>query len=365
MAHVAGHLACDALAGIVEVVTLGFARDGRADRLAQGLVVGAGAQGRAQVGVVLLAQAHEQLSGAGDAHAVAAFAEIMGQGRDEADLLPGLGQPDITGRAACAFGKIQQRKAFGQPGAQVGQGPVLIQPVLLSHLAHRHHLDEGQVVTLVAAPLHQIEQLAVVDALEGYGVDLDAQAGSGRGPDPLQHLGQAAPPGDCRELVSVQRVQRHVHAPDTDIGQFRRVAGQLAAVGGQGQLVQAVPKVTRHVAEKAHDAATDQRLSSGDTQLAHAQADEGGGQAVKLLQRQEVGLGQELHVFRHAIDASEIAAVGDRHPQIGDGAGKRVDQGRVHVHPPYLGAPDPGHKAGIRGSGGGPCHAGVTNLRQR
>ena len=42
--------------------------------------------------------------------------------------------------------------------------------------------------------------------------------------------------------------------------------------------------------------------------------------------RQQLGLGQEGHVLRHAVDAAEVAAVGHRDAQIGDGAPKRIDQ---------------------------------------
>ena len=47
---------------------------------------------------------------------------------------------------------------------------------------------------------------------------------------------------------------------------------------------------------------------------------------VELLERQQILLGQERHVLRHAIDAAEIAAVRDRDPQIGDRAAERVDE---------------------------------------
>jgi len=48
-------------------------------------------------------------------------------------------------------------------------------------------------------------------------------------------------------------------------------------------------------------------------ELAHALGDEGRAQPVELFERQQVGLGQEGHVLRHAVDAAEIAAVGHRH----------------------------------------------------
>ena len=66
------------------------------------LVALGGAQRRAQVGGVFLAEAHIERAGAGQPHAVAALAEIMGQRRDEAEPAAGLRDLDIAGRAAGA-----------------------------------------------------------------------------------------------------------------------------------------------------------------------------------------------------------------------------------------------------------------------
>src|SRR5690606_37900435 len=68
-----------------EVVALGLARDALQDRGAQQLVALRGAQGGAQIRLVLLAQAHVHPAGAGHAHPVARFAEVVGERRDEAE----------------------------------------------------------------------------------------------------------------------------------------------------------------------------------------------------------------------------------------------------------------------------------------
>ena len=60
--------------------------------------------GVAQIGAVLLAQAHVEHAGAGEAHAVAAFAEIMGEGRDQAQPAAGFRHVEIARRAAGAMG---------------------------------------------------------------------------------------------------------------------------------------------------------------------------------------------------------------------------------------------------------------------
>src|SRR5262249_13900470 len=64
---------------------------------------------------------------------------------------------------------------------------------------------------------------------------------------------------------------------------------------------------------------------AGKSQLAHSFGYERGAQPVKLFERENVGLGQEGHVFRHAIDTPEIATVRDRYAKIGDGAAERID----------------------------------------
>ena len=90
-----------------------------------------------------------------------------------------------------------------------------------------------------------------------------------------------------------------------------------------------VVEMARQRAEQRHDPAPHQRLAAGQPQLAHALGDEGAAQPVELLERQQVGLRQERHVLRHAVDAAEIAAVGHRDAQIGDRAPERIDQRRT------------------------------------
>ena len=81
--------------------------------------------------------------------------------------------------------------------------------------------------------------------------------------------------------------------------------------------------------DERHNAASHQWLAAGEAELAHAARDKGRAQAVELLEREHLGFRQKRHVFRHAIDAAEIAAVGHRDAQIGDRAAERVDQFRT------------------------------------
>src|SRR5215510_5009666 len=86
-----------------EIVALGLAADRLMDGRLQEIVALARPQRRAQVGGVILAEAHVERTRAGEPHAVAALAEIMRQRRDEAKATAGLAHAHIAGRPARAI----------------------------------------------------------------------------------------------------------------------------------------------------------------------------------------------------------------------------------------------------------------------
>src|SRR5215469_1124732 len=104
-----------------------------------------------------------------------------------------------------------------------------------------------------------------------------------------------------------------------------RVACELAAVCRQGQFVQALANARAQTFEKTHHVTPYKRLAAGDADALHSLADERGASALKLFESQQVPLRQEAHVLGHAIDAAEVAAVSDRHAEIGDWAAKRIN----------------------------------------
>src|SRR5690554_2243625 len=75
---------------------------------------------------------------------------------------------------------------------------------------------------------------------------------------------------------------------------------------------------------------------AGEADLLHAQLDEGAAEGDHLLQGEHLGPGQEGHLLGHAVDAAEVAAVGDREPQVADGAAEAVDQGGSGGHRGFL-----------------------------
>src|SRR3546814_4930124 len=87
----------------------------------------------------------------------------------------------------------------------------------------------------------------------------------------LQHLVELAPAGDRLELVGVQGVQRDVHPLHAEAGQLVREAAELAAVGGEGELLQrAAVEMAREGVEQLHDVAAHQDRKSTRLNSSHS-----------------------------------------------------------------------------------------------
>ena len=76
---------------------------------------------RAQNTQEILAQAHIEHSGAGEAHTVAALAKVMRHWRDEAEPSAGFALGHIAGRAAGAMVAFIQRPAPAKPAPHHGE----------------------------------------------------------------------------------------------------------------------------------------------------------------------------------------------------------------------------------------------------
>ena len=83
--------------------------------------------------------------------------------------------------------------------------------------------------------------------------------------------------------------------------------------------------------DQIHDSPPDQRLAPGQPEFPDAATDECRRQPVNFLQAQNLCLRQEGHMFRHAVNAAEIAAISDRNAQITDPPSKGIDERCVRV----------------------------------
>src|SRR6185437_16248345 len=115
--HMAGDCGPVVAAVDDEIVTLRLAADRFADRRFDGVVAFRLPERRAQIGGILLPEAHIERAGAGQPDAIAAFAEIVGQRGDEAEPPAGLAHRDIARRAAGTVIAFVERPAPLQPGA--------------------------------------------------------------------------------------------------------------------------------------------------------------------------------------------------------------------------------------------------------
>ena len=212
-----------------EIVALGLARDRLLDRAIEEFVALRRAQRRAQVGGILLAEAHVERAGAGHAHAVAGFAEIVRERRDEAEPAAGLRHPDITSGAAGLVVDVLEREALGEPRARDRERQVLVEPAF-ADIAERHHLDQRELHAAPVRPAHELGEFVLVDALERHRVDLDLETRGLGGVDAGQHLVELAPARHRAELVGVERVERHIDALDAQArelgGVFREAASR-------------------------------------------------------------------------------------------------------------------------------------------
>ena len=102
-----------------------------------------------------------------------------------------------------------------------------------------------------------------------------------------------------------------------------RVAAQQEAVGGHRDLAQ-----LRHLAEHGHQSrelTAHEWLAAGETHVADAHRREPPDQSGDLLEAQDrLALEPRQTLGGHAVLAAEVTAVGDRHPQIADGAAMSI-----------------------------------------
>src|SRR5262249_22017642 len=179
-----------------EVMALGLAGDRLVDRDLEEAVALGGAHGSAEVSSVVLAETHIERARAGEPHPVAALAEVMGERGDHAEPPAGLAHPIVARGAAGPVIALLERPALVELRPDHRERQILLEPRALAKLAHRHHLDEGEVVDLLAAPADEIVEFPVVDALERDRVDLDRETRALCRGEAATHLPGLAPAGD-------------------------------------------------------------------------------------------------------------------------------------------------------------------------
>ena len=147
----------------------------------------------------------------------------------------------------------------------------------------------------LAAPGDQVVELVLVDALQRHGVDLDREAGVfGRSMPSItwSSLPQRVMAGNFSgSSVSSETLMRRTPAAASSLG----VAGELAAVGGERQLVERAGR--QMAAERANKLMTLRRTSGSppvSRSLRTPRRTKALHSAVELLQRQISALGRKV-----------------------------------------------------------------------
>ena len=179
-------------------------------------------------------------------------------------------------------------------------------------LAHGHVLDEPHVQRAIDGQLRERE-VVLVEAAHGHRVDLHGvEAGRQRGIDSIEGLLQLAAARDLLELLGIERIERDVHARQARLLEVGRHLRQQHAVRGHRYVLDAGRM--RDSAHEIHHAEAHERLAARQADAADAHARRHAHRLLDLLDAQDVLVRERLHAFfGHAVDAAEIAAVGERY----------------------------------------------------
>ena len=193
----------------------------------------------------------------------------------------------------------------------------------------RHELDEAHLVGMRPGEAREGEHLVLGEAAQRDGVDLDrVRLGELREDlEAAQDARQGVAACHLEEAVALERVDRDVEAVDPRPDQRVGVALKQEAVRGDAQVVDQ----RREHRSQPRELAAHERLATGQPQVADAHRGEQRDQPLDLLEREHLGsLEPRQPLGRHAVLATEVAAVGDRDAEVADEPAVAVAQ-RLHV----------------------------------
>ena len=122
----------------------------------------------------------------------------------------------------------------------------------------------------------------------------------------------------------------HVEAAQSGIVERLRELFEEHAVGREGEIVDA--RNGGEAADQYGQIAADEGFAAGDAELADSQTHGDAHEALDLFESQNLAALHELHAgFRHAVEAADIAAIGDADAQVVVDAAEGIDE-RCRIH---------------------------------
>ncbi len=288
-------------------------------------------------------QAGVELALGGDPHPRAGAAERRRHRRDHADLAAAVDIAPAAGHLADVLrvDRLQRQHRVDLLHDLPGRDDVIHPPPV--GRADVHELDEPQHERRAMEVLRERDDVVVVQAALDHHIDLDrAEADLLGHVDRVQHLGHREVDVVHRaERLIVQRIQRDRDPLQACVIQGLGLDGQGGPVRGQRD-VQRLALVGPHggqVRDQLLDALAQQRFPAGQSDLADAVLHPDPGQAGDLLEREDLrpvheGVVAAEDLLGHAVDAAEVAPVGDGNPHIAQRPPARVDDPVTHAPQP-------------------------------
>src|SRR5260221_6215565 len=310
-------------AGFVDAMAGFFFGDHGANAFLDVMVGSAVAQQGAEVVIVLAEEAGPDLAVGGEADARTVAAKGLGDGGDQVDFTGSAVGKFILARGfAFRVGNLHQLPLrVNAPVDFLGGDHQFARPVAVG--VERHEFDEAHDYTAVAGEGGEGFHFVFVEAADEDGVDFcGAERRILGGVDSAHHGVIGAGTGDFFKLDGIERIEADVDAVQAGGDQGRNALGQEVTVGGHGNVrdTQFIQFVQEGFRTRAN-----QRFAAGDAHFLDAKTHKDARQAFELWPGQNlIVLAVIFGVGGAAIDAAEVAAVGDRDAEVGDLASELV-----------------------------------------
>ena len=190
-------------------------------------------------------------------------------------------------------------------------------------VADGHVFDKAQVDRAVEREPREGRHI-LVEPAHNNAVDLNGlKAPSQCRVDASHGLFEPTQARDLSKQRGVERIERDVGAVKPSIFELRRQLGQQGAIGGERDVLNLRNRAD--VANKRNDAAADQRLATRQAHAANALPRYQAHKAGDFLGAEQLVVRAGCHAIgRHAVNAAEIALVGNGNAQVVDIAAKAV-----------------------------------------
>ncbi len=196
----------------------------------------------------------------------------------------------------------------------------------MGRAGHVHIFDESHFRIVCAPKPDQIAQLVIIDAPDDHRVDLGSgESFAARGGDPVKDSRMLVAARDGEEAFRSQRVETDGDSMETGATQRPGLPGEQDSVCRECEIFD--QRIRRQQTHQAIEVPPKKRFTAGQSYAPHSKGCKDVDELDQLFEAQQMVLRQPaIMLFRHAIHAPQIAAVGHREAQACERPPKRVSQ---------------------------------------